>query len=419
MAKLALTGGSKTVLRPGPHFTWPPITKTIERAVLAQLHQSISIYNRSGIIEKFEERFKSYHHKKYGLLTSSGTEAIHTMFVAAGISRGDEVICPAYTFYATVTPLFHVGAIPVLVDADETGNIDPALIEGKITKKTRAVIVTHMWGIPCKMEEIRRICRKHKLLLLEDCSHAHGAKYKNKLVGTWGDAAAWSLQGQKIITGGEGGILLTDNKEIYYRSLLFGHYNKRCFQEIPKNHPLAAYSMTGMGLKLRSHPLAVTIASELFKHLGEILKYKSKYADFWSRELRGVRGIRAPKIPVGAKPSWYAYVLQYKSEELGGLPIEKFYEALRAEGCAEADMPNSTCPLNLLQLFQAPGKLFPEYRNKVKYKPGDFPVAENFYHSAIKLPVWTAQEDFPFVKGYVKAIIKVCEHYKELQKEKN
>ncbi len=220
-SKLAILGGPKTITRPAPHFPWPVITASVEMAVKKQLHESVSIYDRSGIIAQFENVFAKYHRKKFSLLISSGTAAIHSMFVGAGFKPGDEIICPAYTFYATATPLFHLGAIPVLCDSDETGNIDPNKIERLITSRTKGIIVTHMWGIPCKIDEILSLCRKHNLLLFEDASHTHGAKYKNKLAGTWGDAAAWSLQGQKIITGGEGGILLTDNQEIYYKALLF------------------------------------------------------------------------------------------------------------------------------------------------------------------------------------------------------
>ncbi|MEK7129099.1 MAG: aminotransferase class I/II-fold pyridoxal phosphate-dependent enzyme, partial [Patescibacteria group bacterium] len=151
--KLAIKGGIKTVSLKGPHYIWPPITKTVERAVLKQLRSSISIYNRSGIFEKFENSFASYHKRKYALLTSSGTAAIHSMFVAAGFKEGDEIICPAYTFFATVTPLLFTGAKPVLCDCDSNGNIDPQEIEKKITSKTKGVVITHMWGIPCQMDK--------------------------------------------------------------------------------------------------------------------------------------------------------------------------------------------------------------------------------------------------------------------------
>jgi len=414
MSKLAILGGKKTIERPAPHFPWPVITSKIEKVVLKQLHESVSIYNRSGIFERFEDQFASFHKRKHGLLTNSGTTAIYSMFIGADLKPGDEVICPAYTFYASVTPLFFIGAIPVLCDADESGNIDPDKIEKLITKKTKGIVVTHMWGVPCQMDKIVKICKKHKLLLFEDCSHAHGAKYKNKLVGTFGHAAAWSLQGQKIITGGEGGILLTNDKKIYDRGLLLGHYNKRCKQEISKNSSFYKYAVTGMGLKLRSHPLAVAIAQEQFSHLNKWLKQKRKFAKQMIKRLEILPGISCPKLLKNSNPSWYAFVFQYNKKELNGLSINKFFEAIQAEGCLEADMPGSTCPLNILPLFQKPGKLFPYYKNKLHYKIGDFPIAEKFFKNAIKLPVWVNSKDLNLVNLYLDAIEKVINNHKEL-----
>src|SRR3989344_5243852 len=112
--KLAINGGAKTISRKGPHYIWPPITKSVEKVVLKQLHKSISIYNNGGIFGEFEKSFAEYHGRKYALLCNSGTTAIHSMFVAAGFKEGDEIICPAYTFFATVTPLLFTGATPVL-----------------------------------------------------------------------------------------------------------------------------------------------------------------------------------------------------------------------------------------------------------------------------------------------------------------
>lgn len=413
--KLALFGGSKTVNLPSPRFVWPPITKNIEKATLQQLHRSISIYDRSGIFLEFESKFAKYYGRKYALLCNSGTTAIHSMYVATRLKEGDEVICPVYTFFATVTPLLFTGAKPILCDIDENGNIDPKEIEKKITKRTKAVVVTHMWGIPCQMDKIVYFCKRHKLLLLEDCSHAHGARYKNHLVGSFGDIAVWSLQGPKIVSGGEGGILLTDNKEFYYRTLLLGHYNKRCQQEIPKNHKFYKYSVTGMGLKYRAHPLAVAIALECLKNLDKWLQVKRNFASKIIDKLKGCKGIKLPDLSKEIEPSWYALVFKYKKDELENLPIEIFYKALIAEGLAEFDRPGSTCPLNLLPLFKNPSPLFPIYKkHPFSYKKGDFPKAEDFYKNAIKIPVWALKKDEKNVNLYIKGIKKVLNNYKSL-----
>lgn len=415
--KLAILGWPKTIKIKPPHFVWPPINKKIEKAVIKQLHENISIYDRSGIFKDFEEVFAKYHQRKYALLCSSGTLAIHSMFVAAGFKEGDEVICPVYTFFATVTPLLFTGAKPVFCDIDENGNIDPEEIKKKITPKTKGIIITHMWGVPCKMDEIVSIAKKNNLILLEDCSHAHGAKYKGKIVGSFGDLSAWSLQGSKNVSGGEGGILTTDNEEFYYRALLLGHYNKRCKQEIPANHPFYKYAITGMGLKYRAHPLAIRIAYEVLKNLDKYLEIKRSFAKKMINELKNLPGISL--LPAyfdsDIEPSWYAFLFHYGKEKLENLPVEKFFEALKAEGLNEVDRPGSTCPLNLLPLFQNPAELFPIYRKyPFSYKPGDFPKAEKFYQNAVKLPVWAFKKELKFVKLYIKGIKKVVKNYRDL-----
>ena len=412
--KLAINGGEKSVNVDRPHYVWPLITEKTRQAVLNQLSNSISIRDKSGIIAELEDKFAQYHGKKHALLLNSGSSALYSMYVGADLKEGDEVICPAYTFFATATPLFFTGAVPVLTDSKADGNIDPLDIERKITENTKAIVVTHMWGIPCDMDPIIKIAKKHNLILFEDASHAYGAVYKKRKAGTFGDASAFSLQAQKPLTGGEGGILLTDNDEIFYKALLLGHYHKRCENEIPASHLLYRYAMTGMGLSLWIHPLAAAIANEQFDDLETILENKQETANMMIEELKDLPGIEVPKIPTHIKPNWYAFVIQYKPEELGGLSIEKFYKALHAEGCRELDRPLSTCPLNYHYLFQKPELLFSKYKNKISYKRGDFPNAERFHEHSLKLPVWYNSKDREIVDGYIKAIKKVIENYKEL-----
>ena len=248
--KLAINGGNAVISKEEGRFVHPKITKEIEDAVIDQLHKTISIYDNSDIFKKFEDEFAKYHNKRYGLVTSSGTAALHSLYDAIGVKKGDEVIVPVYTFFATVSPIFQTGAKPVFVDCDETGNMDYTKVEEKINSHTKAIMVTHMWGYPCKMDKLREIADKYGIYLLEDCSHAHGGEYKGKKLGEYSDAAAFSLQGAKIITGGEGGIIITNNKYIYKNAILLGHYNKRCKQEINPNSIDYKYAVTGKLLKI-------------------------------------------------------------------------------------------------------------------------------------------------------------------------
>ena len=193
MSILAINGGKTAVTAPDLHFVWPKITPEVENAVMRQLHDTISVYDRSNIISALEDKMREYYSVKHALLTSSGAAALHTLYVGADLKEGDEVICPAYTFFATVTPLLFCGAVPVLVDCGESGNIDPGEIEAKISSRTRAIMVTHTWGIPCDMDAIRAVAARRGLLVFEYTSHTHGTEYKGQKVGSLGDASVFSL----------------------------------------------------------------------------------------------------------------------------------------------------------------------------------------------------------------------------------
>ena len=175
-AKLAINGGKPIIDPVKARFDWPIINDEAENAVVSQLHKSISIYNRSGVLQEFEDVFSDYHARRYGLLSNSGTSAIFSMYEGINLQRSDEVLCPVYTFHATVSPMMHMGAIPMFCDSDDEGNLSYESLKSKVTNKTKAVIVTHMWGVPARdIKKISIFCKKNDLILFEDCSHAHGA----------------------------------------------------------------------------------------------------------------------------------------------------------------------------------------------------------------------------------------------------
>lgn len=410
--KLAINGGNPIISKEEGRFIHPKITKEIENAVIEQLHDTISIYDNSNIFKKFEESFAKYHNKKYALVTSSGTSALHSLYDAINLREGDEVICPIYTFFATVSPIFQTGAKPVFVDCDETGNIDYKKIEEKINNNTKAIMVTHMWGYPCKMDELRKIADKYGIYLLEDCSHAHGGEYKGKKLGEWSDAAAFSLQGNKIITGGEGGIIITNNKYIYKNCILLGHYNKRCKQEINKNSTDYKYATTGKGLKLRAHPLAIRIAYEQFKNIDNINSIKQDMVNIIKNTIDNIDGLTLNVPYEGSKCSYYALIIKYDPSKFNNLPIERFIDALNAEGGVEYDKPGSTCPLNRLELFKNPSYFFPSY-GKIFDENEKFVNADRFYDNSFKIPVWYNKEDENIVIKYCEILNKVSRYYKK------
>ncbi|MFC8044045.1 DegT/DnrJ/EryC1/StrS family aminotransferase [Nocardia sp. NPDC057353] len=169
-------------------------------------------YDRSGVIADLEDALAAYFGTRYAVLTSSGTAGLYSMYAACGLSLGDEVIVPAYTFFATATPLLHLGVVPILVDCDHTGNLDPHELPARITEKTKAIVVTHMWGMPAQLRSLAGLAEVYGLQLLEDGSHVHGATVAGRKIGTFGRAAAFSMNGPKPLSAGEGGFVLTDDE---------------------------------------------------------------------------------------------------------------------------------------------------------------------------------------------------------------
>ncbi|MFB6813720.1 DegT/DnrJ/EryC1/StrS family aminotransferase [Streptomyces sp. NPDC056347] len=415
MTTLALLGGRPAVSAAAPHFTWPPIDGTTRTRVAAQLDTAVSIPGRSGVIAELEDGLKEYFGVRHAITTNSGTAALHAAYAAVRIEAGDEVIVPAWTFHATASPLFHLRAVPVLCEIGPDGNIDPARVEELITPRTRAVMVTHLWGRPADMARLVAIADAHGLVLLEDGSHAHGAGIEGKKAGTFGLASAFSLNGPKPLSGGEGGFVLTNDDDLYYRVLTFAHYNKRCRSEIPNGHPLARFAVTGSGLKLRIHPLAAALACDQLSRLDSYLAGRAEIARHLTENLSRIPGLEITPLPEGVVHSWYGLTLTYRPDDLGGLPIERFHQALLAEGATEFDRPGSTGPLYALPLYQHPDQLFPGHPQHHRQRlPGSFPVAEHTYRHTIKLPVWHREQDLALARQYVRAASKVSDHHKEL-----
>ena len=183
-------------------------------------------------IGKFEKEFSNYCGTKYGVSTSSGTTALHLAVKTLGIGDGDEVIVTTFTNMASIFSIIYTGARPIPVDIDKkTYNIDPSLIEKKITKKTKAIMVVHIFGHPVDFNKIQKIAKKHNLLIIEDCAEAHGAEYNGRKVGSLGDAGCFSFYANKIITTGEGGMVVFKDKNLAKKAknlkeLSFGYQEK-------------------------------------------------------------------------------------------------------------------------------------------------------------------------------------------------
>jgi len=421
-------------------FYWPIIDQHVEEEVYDQLHTSISIYGNDGVFKSFEEEFKRVHErpKWHALLHNSGSNSLSALYFACNFSLGDEVstkpswrpkrahveyrqvIFPVYTFHATCSAAMHFGIRPVFVDTTSSGNMSATALERAITPFTKAVVITHMWGMPCEMTSLLAVLKEHpRILLLEDCSHAHGARINGQPVGTFGDGAAWSLQGQKVVSGGEGGIALTKHPEFHIRQLLWGHYNKRCYSEIPKNHPLRPFASTGSGLKNRAHPLAVRIALNQLRKLPRFLKFKSMYASRIAESLKDIPflefppALDSPNSLIDLQPAWYALWFRFKADLAPkGLSRETFVKKLVDRGLVDVDIPRSTGLLHKEPLFVTPSLLLPHIfpaKSSEPFRHGEiFKVAQAFYDEIIKIPVWAEEKDELMVKYYIEVFKSVA-----------
>src|SRR5437867_222010 len=209
-SKLALLGGRP--VRSRPFTSWPVFGKAEEQRLLRTLRSGKWGRLDGKQVAEFEQRFIAMHGCKHGIAVVNGTVSLRIGLMAAGLRADDEVIIPPYTFFSTASAVVEVNAVPVFADIDlDTFNIDPVAIEAVVTPRTRAIIPVHFAGQPADMDLIMAIASKHKLVVIEDAAHAHGASYKNRSAGSIGHMGSFSFQSSKNLTAGEGGIIITND----------------------------------------------------------------------------------------------------------------------------------------------------------------------------------------------------------------
>ena len=236
-------------------------------------------------VSQFEDAFASYCGTRYGIAVCNGTVAIHLALKALGIGKGDEVIIPSFTMIATAYAVCYVGAKPVFIDADKhTWNIDVTKIEEKITPRTKAIIPVHVFGNPCNMDEIERIAKKYKLFIVEDAAEAHGAEYQGKKVGSFSSIACFSFFANKNLTTGEGGMLVTDDEELYDKCR---YYKNMCFPlKGPRN-----YTHEDIGFNYRMSNLHAAIGLAQVEKADEYREMRIRNAGLYKRHLSNCAGI--------------------------------------------------------------------------------------------------------------------------------
>ncbi|MER6394785.1 DegT/DnrJ/EryC1/StrS family aminotransferase [Kitasatospora sp. NPDC001603] len=415
--RLALLGGAPAISRPLPHEVWPPPADEAELSELAaQRNTDISIKGNSGPIGRLEADFLAFLDggARYAVTFNSGTSALLAAYFALGVREGVDVVGPALTYHAALSPVFALRGDVVLADIDpDTRGLDPKALQSALTEHTKVVTVVHQWGHPCDMDAILSIAERHGLRVLEDCSHAHGSRYKGRPVGTFGDAAVFSLQANKAVYAGEGGILVTNDPGVQDRATLLGHYRDRSRDSV-LDEDLRAHWVTGFGLKLRMSPFNAIVARHALAAFPARKEARHRCLRHLGEQLADVEYLRqvhvADHVDMGA---WYGYKPLYRPQALGGVPRSVLIRALRAEGM-EVGAPSGP-RLSTLPLYaRTENPLFPGVPKKAT-TPGADSQAEYVEQHALSLPTFTAwPDDTVLIDQYAEAFRKIGRHREAL-----
>ncbi|MFE4049567.1 DegT/DnrJ/EryC1/StrS family aminotransferase [Streptomyces sp. YIM B13518] len=418
MTRLALLGG-EPLLTPAERPKWPNITEEDIGAVTALLRRGEITYNGSeGEVQALENGYRERLGAAHALAVNSGTSALHSAFFGLDLRPGDEVIAPAYTFLATAMPVFTCNGVPVLADVDpDTGILDPDGLAAHLTPRTKAVVVTHLMGFPADMERITAFAREHGLAVVEDCSQAHGAECSGRPVGRHGDVAAFSLQAKKQVTAGEGGVLVTDDRRIYERAVMLGHCIDRGEEDVTSDE-YGAYGRTGFGLNYRIHPVGAALARGALARLDTVLTGRERNYGRLGALLDDIPGITPPvrQHHVDRVAHYVSYQPLYVAEELGGLPVDVFTAAVRAEG-VPLTRPTSP-PLHREAAFRSPswhpGTYHPGDNTYRVYRGDEFPGVDAYIARALRLPTYSDERP-DLMDAWAEGIRKVVTHAEELR----
>lgn len=337
MTKLALLGGEPTRFPDRSQdelFRWPIVTKEDEEAVLDVVRNNR--YSGTDITTKFQDEFAKWIGRKYAICYSSGTMSLSAAMFAVGLGVGDEIICTTKTYWASISQAINFGASAVFCNIDDNLSMDPADLERCISPRTKAIMVVHYCSYPADMDAIMAIAKKHNLMVIEDVSHAHGTLYKGRKVGTFGDVAAMSMMSGKAFAAGELGTLVTDNRKIYERAMAYAHYERNNAAFITESEDLKPYYHIALGgVKGRANQVCSALALGQLKYYDERTEEIDRAMNYFWDQLEGLPGIRPirPKKGEGSTMGgWYNAQGQYHPEELHGLPVGRFCEAVRAQG---------------------------------------------------------------------------------------
>ncbi len=342
----------------------PYITKKEEKCVLEVL--------RSGDLslgpkyKEFEEKFAEFVGTKYACAVSSGTAGLHLAIIAADIKKGDEVITTPFSFISSANCILYVGAKPIFVDIDPvTYNMDPKKIEGKITKKTKAILVVHIFGQSADMEPILKMAKKYRLKIIEDVCESIGATYKGKRVGTFGESAVFAFYPNKQMTTGEGGMIVTDNKKIY--DLCCSLRNQGRVEN------MQWLDHERLGYNYRMDEMSAALGVVQMEKINFLIKARQNIALLYDKQFSAYSDIiQLPQVGRNRTHTYFVYVIRLKSRKINRDDIMR---KLKKRGIqTRAYLPSI--------------HLFSFYKKMFGYKKGDFPVSEAVSDSGLAIPFY-------------------------------
>jgi dTDP-4-amino-4,6-dideoxygalactose transaminase len=349
MEKLACLGGEP--VKKTPFAPWPYYDESERQALMEVLDSRVWWRTPGTRTLQFEQDFAAYHQARFGIAVTNGTAALEVALAALGIGPGDEVILPDFTFVATASAVLFTGALPVLVDVTaDTYCIDPDLVETAITPATKAVIAVHMGGHPADLDRLVEIVRKYGIYLVEDSSHAHGSEWSGHKIGAIGDIGTFSFQASKLMTAGEGGMIVTNSPELERIA--------RSVHDCGRMPGEWFYSHFIYGSNYRLSEWQGAVLSQQLRRLPEQTRIRSRNAAYLDAELAKIDGITPQRHDQRATVNGhYAYIFHYDKAAFSGVPIERFIQALNTEGFLnQASYP----PLHDMVVFKSG-----EYRKRL------------------------------------------------------
>ena len=328
-------------------------------------------------IEEFENALRRYVGCKYAVAVNSGTSALDIAVQTLNLPRGSEIITTPFTFVATSNAVLYNNLKPVFADIEkDTRNINPEEVRKKITDKTKAIIYVDYAGHPCDIEEIKDIAEEHDLYLIEDASHAIGAEYKGKKIGNFADMTIFSFHPVKHITTGEGGVVVTNNKEFYERlKMLRNHGIDK--SALDRFGPKAgwAYDLKFLGRNYRITDFQAALGISQLKKLDEFIGRRAKIVYMYNEAFEDMPEIETPVVNPHVKPAWHIYTVL-----LNSINRDEFFSKMRERNIG-------------VNLHYIPTYRFSYYQKHFNFNPKDFPVTEEVFNNIVTLPLFPKMED--------------------------